>query len=161
MCGNRIKETYFCTQAKFFKKIDKNPRKPVEMRHQNVTYTLYGITCDWRFFLLLGIGLFYRKSAEVFFLKVLGRGPNRRVVKLCSPYPRLFFFGITNMIGVDSCVFLIFTTRVGLNTRLNGVKLILFEQSRVELQFEIVRKESVSRTSSETHWKLRLFRASP
>ncbi len=29
-----------------------------------------------------------------------------------KPYPRLFFFGITNMIGVDSCVFLIFTTRV-------------------------------------------------
>jgi hypothetical protein len=27
-------------------------------------------------------------------------------------------------------VFLIFTTRVSLNTRLNGVKLILFEQSR-------------------------------
>jgi hypothetical protein len=34
------------------------------------------------------------------------------------------------------------------------MKLILFEQSRVELEFEIVRKESVSRTSSETHWKL-------
>ena len=41
--------------------------------------------------------------------------------------------------GVDSCVFLIFTTRVGLKTRLNGVKLILFEQSRVELEFESVR----------------------
>ncbi len=37
-------------------------------------------------------------------------------------YPRLFFFGITDMIGVDSCVFLIVTTRVGLKTRLNGVK---------------------------------------
>jgi len=35
-----------------------------------------------------------------------------------------------NMIGVDSCVFLIFTTRVGLKTRLNGVKSIFFEQSQ-------------------------------
>ena len=34
------------------------------------------------------------------------------------------------MLGVDSCVCLIFTTRVSLNTRLKGVKLILFEQSR-------------------------------
>ncbi len=29
-------------------------------------------------------------------------------------------FGITDMLGVDSCVFLIFTTRFGLKTRLNG-----------------------------------------
>jgi hypothetical protein len=34
-----------------------------------------------------------------------------------------------NMIGVDSCVFLIFTTRFGLKTRLNGVKSIRFEKS--------------------------------
>ena len=34
------------------------------------------------------------------------------------------------MLGVDSCVFLIFTTRVGLKTRLNGVKSIFFEQSQ-------------------------------
>jgi hypothetical protein len=55
-----------------------------------------------------------------------------RGVKLVGgeAYPRLFFFGITNMLGVDSCVFLIFTTRVGLKTRLNGVKSICFEQSR-------------------------------
>jgi len=39
------------------------------------------------------------------------------------------------MIGVDSCVLLVFTTRVGLDTRLNGLKSILFEQSRVEFQF--------------------------
>ena len=45
------------------------------------------------------------------------RGPNRPVVKLCSPYRRLFFFDITDVIGVDSCVFLIFTTRVGLSQR--------------------------------------------
>ena len=32
--------------------------------------------------------------------------------------------------GVDSCVFLIFTTRIGLKTRLNGVKSICFEQFR-------------------------------
>ena len=48
---------------------------------------------------------------------VIARGGNRPVVKLCSPYPRLFFFGITNMLGVDSCVFLIFTTRVDPNKR--------------------------------------------
>ena len=30
----------------------------------------------------------------------------------------------------ESCIFLIFTTRVGLKTRLNGVKSILFEKSR-------------------------------
>jgi hypothetical protein len=50
MCGDRIKETYFCTKAKKLKKNHKNPRKTVEMRHQNVTYTLHGIT-------YLGIGL--------------------------------------------------------------------------------------------------------
>ena len=33
-------------------------------------------------------------------------------------------------LGVDSCVFLIFTTRVGLKTRLNGMKSIFFEHSR-------------------------------
>jgi hypothetical protein len=48
------------------------------------------------------------------------RGPNRPVVKL-------FFLKRS---GVDSCVFLIFTTRVGLKPRLNGVKLIRFEQYR-------------------------------
>jgi hypothetical protein len=32
--------------------------------------------------------------------------------------------------GVDSCIFLIFTTRVDLKTRLNGVKSIQFEQCR-------------------------------
>ena len=32
--------------------------------------------------------------------------------------------------GVDSCIFLIFTTRVDLKTRLNGVKSIRFEQCR-------------------------------
>ena len=31
----------------------------------------------------------------------------RRGVKICSPYARLFF----SMLGVDTCVFLIFTTR--------------------------------------------------
>ena len=35
-----------------------------------------------------------------------------------------------HMLGMDSCVFLIFTTRVGLKTRLNGVKSIFFEKSR-------------------------------
>ena len=64
------------------------------------------------------------------YLEHLRRGGKRPVVKLCSPYPRLFFFGITDMIGVDSCVFLIFTTKVGLKTRLNGVKSIRFEQCR-------------------------------
>ena len=49
--------------------------------------------------------------------------------KIMFSLSRLFFFGITNMIGVDSCVFLIVTTRVGLKTRLNGVKSIRFEQS--------------------------------
>ncbi len=65
----------------------------------------------------------------------LWRGPNRPVVNLCSPYPRLFFFGITSMLGVDSCVFLTFTTRVGLKTRLNGVNSIRFEQCRIRLRF--------------------------
>jgi hypothetical protein len=37
---------------------------------------------------------------------------------------------LSDMLGVDSCVFLIFTTRVGLKTRLNGVKSIFFVQSR-------------------------------
>ena len=48
-----------------------------------------------------------------------------------SPIDRLgskvFLF---KTLGVDSCVFLIFTTRVGLKPRLNGVKVIRFEQSR-------------------------------
>ena len=47
--------------------------------------------------------------------------PERRettVVKLCSP----------NMLGVDSCVFLIFTTRVDQTNR-STLKLILFEKS--------------------------------
>jgi len=35
------------------------------------------------------------------------------------------------MLGVDSCVFLIFTTRVGLKTRLNQVKSIRYAQSLV------------------------------
>ena len=43
---------------------------------------------------------------------------------------------LLNMIGVDSCVFLIFTTlRVGLKTRLNGVKSIFFEQSQKVLVY--------------------------
>ena len=61
------------------------------------------------------------------------RGPNRPVVKkgkIVFSLSRLFFFGITDMLGVDSFFFLIFTTRVGLKTRLNGVKSICFEQSR-------------------------------
>jgi len=41
-------------------------------------------------------------------------------------YLVMFFRGLK----VDSCVFLIFTTRVGLKIRLNGVKSICFEQSR-------------------------------
>jgi len=53
----------------------------------------------------------------------IGRGGKRPVVKLCSPY-------LGKMIGVDSCVFFIFTTRVGLKTRLNGVKSIFFEQKK-------------------------------
>ena len=39
------------------------------------------------------------------------------------------------MIGVDSCVFLIFTTRVDQTNGSTLVKLILFEKSRVELEF--------------------------
>ena len=54
-------------------------------------------------------------------------GGKRPVVKVCSPYPRLLSFQV---IGVDSCVFFIFTTRVDLNTRLNGVKSIRFEPCR-------------------------------
>jgi hypothetical protein len=76
-----------------------------------------------------------------------------------KPYPRLFFFGIT--IGVDSCVFLIFTTRVGLKTRLNGVKSICFEQFRKfsstiskVLVYIFVRKEAISGRCSETLWEL-------
>jgi hypothetical protein len=37
--------------------------------------------------------------------------------KIMFSLSRLFFFGITNMLGVDSCVFLIFTTRVDPNKR--------------------------------------------
>ena len=50
--------------------------------------------------------------------------------KIMFSLSSLFFFGITKTLGVDSCVFLIFTTRVGLKTRLNGVKSIRFEQCR-------------------------------
>jgi len=64
-----------------------------------------------------------------------GRGEKRPVVKLCSPYPRLFFFGNTKTLGVDSCVFLIFTTRVDQKNGSTLVKLILFEKSRLELEF--------------------------
>ena len=39
------------------------------------------------------------------------------------------------MLGVDSCVFLIFTTRVDQTNGSTMVKLILFEKSRVELKF--------------------------
>ena len=39
------------------------------------------------------------------------------------------------MIGVDSCVFLIFTTRVDKTNGSTLLKLILFEKSRVELEF--------------------------
>ena len=39
------------------------------------------------------------------------------------------------MLGVDSCVFLIFTTRVDQTNGSTLVKLILFEKSRVELEF--------------------------
>jgi hypothetical protein len=63
------------------------------------------------------------------------RGRKRPVVKLCSPYPRLFFFGITGTLGVDSCVCLIFTTRVDPSLGSTFFKLILFEKSRVELEF--------------------------
>ena len=56
-------------------------------------------------------------------------GPGERrettVVKLCSP----------NMLRSDSCVFLIFTKRVDQTNRSTLVKLILFEKSRVELEF--------------------------
>jgi hypothetical protein len=47
------------------------------------------------------------------------------VVKLCSP----------KTLGVDSCVFLIFTTRVDQTNGSTLVKLVLFEKSRVELEF--------------------------
>jgi len=50
------------------------------------------------------------------------------------------------MIGVDSCVVLICTTRVSLDTRLNGPgEINSFRTISVELEFEIVRKESISR----------------
>jgi hypothetical protein len=39
------------------------------------------------------------------------------------------------MIGVDSCVFLIFTTRVDQTNGSTMVKLVLFEKSRVDLEF--------------------------
>jgi len=39
------------------------------------------------------------------------RGPKQPVEKVCSPLSRLLFFGITEMLEVNSCVFLIFTTR--------------------------------------------------
>jgi hypothetical protein len=45
---------------------------------------------------------------------------------------------------LDSCDFLIFTTRVGLKTRLNGVKSICFEQFRKFWSTFFVRKESIS-----------------
>jgi len=47
--------------------------------------------------------------------------------KICSP----------NMLGVDSCVFLIFTTRVDQTNGSTLVKLILFEKSRVCVPFII------------------------
>ena len=46
-----------------------------------------------------------------------GKGP---VMKICSPYPRLFFYSYLGLLphdGVDSCVFFIFTTRVDPNKR--------------------------------------------
>ena len=48
MCSIRMRETLLCTKAK---KIQKNsPRKIAEMRHQNVTYTVYGIDCAGEIF---------------------------------------------------------------------------------------------------------------
>jgi hypothetical protein len=38
--------------------------------------------------------------------------------------------GASHYLRLDSCIFLIFTTRVGLKTRLNEVKSIRFEQCR-------------------------------
>ena len=34
------------------------------------------------------------------------------MVKVCSPYPRYSLLALLKTLGVDSCVFLIFTTRV-------------------------------------------------
>ena len=57
LCGIRMKETYFCTKLKKFKKNHKNPRKIGEMSNQNVTYTVYGIAVPGEVFFALGIGL--------------------------------------------------------------------------------------------------------
>jgi len=63
--------------------------------------------------------------------------PNRPVVKLCSPYPRCFLPA--------------FTTRVDQTNGSTLVKLILFEKSRVELEFVF----SIFTTKSpETLWEL-------
>ena len=49
--------------------------------------------------------------------------------------------GITGTLGVDSCVFLIFTTKVDPTLGSTFFKLILFEKSREELEFvSLIRK---------------------
>jgi len=53
--------------------------------------------------------------------------------KLRFPYYVLLIS--VKMLGVDSCVFLIFTTRVDQTNGSTLVKLILFEKSRLELEF--------------------------
>jgi hypothetical protein len=63
------------------------------------------------------------KELAVHFHDQPARGPNDNSKIMFS----LFFLKRS---GVDSCVFLIFTTRICLKTRLNGVKSICFVQSR-------------------------------
>ena len=67
------------------------------------------------------------RNVSVFNVKarVDRRGPNRPVVKPCSPYPRCFLFKCSEW---NPAFFLIFTTRVCLKTRLNGVKSTLFRK---------------------------------
>ena len=64
-----------------------------------------------------------------------GRGENRPVVKLCSPY----FFYIKEANAPSKCSEWIpaFTTRVDQTNGSTLVKLILFEKSRVELEFVV------------------------
>ena len=89
---------------------------PVATESGNIIFGGYDISPAKRSYQTKFAEFTFKVDARVLDCAAPGRGGNRPVVKLCSPYPRLFFFGITDMIGVDSCVFLIFTTRVGLKT---------------------------------------------
>jgi hypothetical protein len=75
------------------------------------------VSCPFSIFAILELAQTFKFLNDSF---VRTQGPNRPVVKkgkIMFSLSRLFFFGITNMIGVDSCVFLIFTTRVDPNKR--------------------------------------------